>query len=147
MSQTAAALEEVAAQPVANQAPVLPPFSRLDALNWLEIPTNDLDRAAHFYETLLGIALRRENFGEAMALFPSAQQGVGAALVQRPFHKPGTSGPLPYLNADGVLEGALARVEAAGGKVIVPLTPVPGGFGTFACVLDTEGNHVGLHAH
>ena len=82
-----------------------------------------------------------------MALIPSSLTGVGAALVQRPFHKPGNTGPLPYLNADGILETALARVESAGGKVLVPLTPVPGGFGTFACVLDTEGNHIGLHAH
>ena len=137
---------QLAEQPVTKPIPH-PTFSRLDAVNWLEIPTTDLDRAVTFYETLLAVTLRRESFGEPMALIPSSQTGVGAALVQRPFHKPGTAGPLPYLNADGILSQALARVEQAGGKVLVPLTEVPGGFGTFACIVDCEGNHVGLHAH
>lgn len=136
--------EPTAAQPIPQPAPA---FSRLDAVNWLEIPTADLNRAVAFYETLLDVTLRREHFGEPMALIPSSLTGVGAALVQRPFHKPGNTGPLPYLNADGILPQALDRVTRAGGRVLVPLTEVPGGFGSFACVLDTEGNHIGLHAH
>jgi predicted enzyme related to lactoylglutathione lyase len=30
--------------------------------------------------------------------------------------------------------------------VLVPRTEIPGGFGYFACLQDSEGNHVGLHS-
>lgn len=118
-----------------------------DAVNWFEIPTTDLERAVGFYQQLLDTTLKVSFFGEPMALFPSAQEGVGGALVHRPRHQPANAGALVYLNADGRLDAALARTEEIGGKVLVPSTPVPGGFGSFAVVLDTEGNHIGLHAH
>ena len=51
-----------------------------------------------------------------------------------------------YLNADPDLDAALARVEPAGGKVVVPKTPLPPGMGHYARIQDTEGNLVGLHA-
>ena len=118
-----------------------------DAATWFEIPTTDLERATHFYQELLATALNVTFFGEPMALFPSAQEGVGGALVHRPQHQPAAAGPLIYLNTDGFLDEALARTEPLNGKVLVPKTPVPGGFGHFAVIEDTEGNHVGLHAH
>ena len=34
-----------------------------NAISWFEIPVLDLDRAQHFYETLLGHPLRREAMG------------------------------------------------------------------------------------
>ena len=50
-----------------------------------------------------------------------------------------------YLSCDGRLDAVLSKVVEAGGRVIVPRTPVPGGHGAFACMRDSEGNHVGLH--
>jgi hypothetical protein len=61
-------------------------------------------------------------------------------------HQPGTSGTVVYLNADPDLDAALARVEPAGGKVVVPKTALPPGMGHYARIQDTEGNLVGLHA-
>jgi predicted enzyme related to lactoylglutathione lyase len=43
------------------------------------------------------------------------------------------------------LDGTIARVPGAGGKILMKRTPVPGGFGAFACFKDSEGNHVGIH--
>jgi predicted enzyme related to lactoylglutathione lyase len=37
----------------------------------------------------------------------------------------------------------LKKVEAAGGKVVTPNTPIPG-MGAYARVSDTEGNVIGL---
>jgi predicted enzyme related to lactoylglutathione lyase len=30
--------------------------------------------------------------------------------------------------------------------VQLPKTQIPGGYGYYACVLDSEGNHIGLHS-
>jgi predicted enzyme related to lactoylglutathione lyase len=118
---------------------------RRDAANWFEIPSTNFERAVSFYERLLGVTLRRE--GGEMALFPSAQTGVGGSVVCRDWHKPAAAGALIYLNADGILPEVVARTKALGGKVMVPVTPVPGGFGHIACIVDSEGNQIGLHAH
>ncbi len=122
--------------------------AHLDAANWFEIPTTDLERATNFYDVLLGTTLRRDFFGEPMSLFPASTTGVGGALVQRESQQPSACGPLVYLNVDSGLAKAIERMESGKrGVVIVPITPVPGGFGSFAVVRDSEGNHVGLHQH
>ena len=119
---------------------------RQNAINWFEIPCEDLDRATNFYETLLGVEMRRENLDTPMALFPADQEGTGGTLVKRKFHKPGP-GTMVYLNCNGELDKVLARLPKAGGLVLMPKTPVPGGYGYYACFRDSEGNHVGLHSH
>lgn len=116
-----------------------------DAINWFELPVTDLARATKFYETVLATKLKPEVFnGVPNAMFPT-NQGVGGALVKDPRRKPLGDGALIYLNADGMLDACLARVEQAGGKVLLPKTHI-GDPGHIALVLDTEGNQVGLHA-
>jgi uncharacterized protein len=117
------------------------------ALTWFEIPCGDLDRAQQFYETVLETSLKRGDAGDVMCVFPASREGVAGALVKRPFMKPSPDGALVYLNCGGMLDEALRRVGPAGGLILMPKTPVPGGFGHFACVRDSEGNHVGLHQH
>ena len=120
----------------------------LDAVNWFEIPTNDLDRATAFYEMLLGEKMRVEVFGERIAMFPSSVKGVGGCLVQRDFQRPSDCGVLVYLNCDSGLDAAIARLKASGqGALVLSKREVPGGFGSIACIRDTEGNHVALHEH
>jgi hypothetical protein len=51
-----------------------------------------------------------------------------------------------YLNCQGELDAAAGRVKSAGGEVLVPVTAVPGGFGRYALIRDSEGNHVSLHS-
>ena len=118
------------------------------AATWFEIPTTDLERATLFYELLLNDSLRRENYGEPMHLFPSDPTAVGGTLVSREFQKPSTCGTIIYLNCRTGLAAAIKRMESGKrGEVIVPITKVPGGFGSFAVIRDSEGNHVGLHEH
>jgi predicted enzyme related to lactoylglutathione lyase len=123
------------------------PAADLDAVNWFEIPTGDLDRATDFYELLLGTPLRREVFGERMTLFPATQTGVGGALVHRASQQPSACGALVYLNCDSGIAAAIERMEAGKrGTLIVPITSI-GAHGAFAIVRDSEGNHIGLHEH
>jgi uncharacterized protein len=118
------------------------------AAAWFEIPCADLDRAQRFYETILGCRMKKNSFGddqELMCIFPAEPGGVAGALVKRPFQQPGNTGTMVYLNCDGELKGTIARVPGAGGTILIKPTPVPGGFGAYACLKDSEGNHVGLH--
>ena len=116
------------------------------AIHWFEIPCADLERAATFYETLLGVELKRATFGDPMAIFPYANGGTGGMLVQRRRQKPGPDGVVIYLNCNGKLDAVLGRVASGGGLILLPKTEIPGGFGWSACIRDTEGNHVGLHS-
>ena len=117
-----------------------------NAINWFEIGVSDLDRAAGFYQRTLGIDLRRENFaGLPIAVFPSAKDQVGGALVQDPKRPPGGGGTLVYLDAGGNLDACLERVAGAGGAVVMPRTDI-GVPGFIAAIRDTEGNVVGLHS-
>jgi predicted enzyme related to lactoylglutathione lyase len=104
----------------------------------------DLERARTFYETVLGTQLRVETHdGIPMAFFPKFD-GVGGALVKDARFRPAADGAVVYLDANGVLDDCVKRVEGAGGKVVLPKTDI-GEPGHIAVVLDTEGNRVGLH--
>jgi predicted enzyme related to lactoylglutathione lyase len=54
---------------------------------------------------------------------------------------------LVYFTAhSGDLSNELARVEAAGGKILVPRKEIGPDYGFMAVILDTEGNRVALHS-
>jgi len=52
-----------------------------------------------------------------------------------------------YLNGNPDLSNALSRIEAAGGKVVVPKTKISGEIGHMAFFIDPEGNTVALHSN
>lgn len=121
-------------------------MNKTNAINWFELPVLDLDRARRFYEQVLGTSLRTSTFGGTpMAMFPSSDDAVGGALIATDKRKPAGDGALLFLNANGALDECQRRIEAAGGKVVVPKTDI-GEHGHFLVLLDTEGNQVGLHA-
>ena len=115
-----------------------------NSLNWFEIPATNLDRAARFYEQTLGVQLRREDFGpDKIAIFPASEGGVAGSLVAGPNRRPSPEGSLIFLGAADVA-AALARATHAGGTSVSGIIDI-GEMGSFAIVLDTEGNRVGLH--
>jgi predicted enzyme related to lactoylglutathione lyase len=119
-----------------------------NAISWFELPTADLARAAKFYETVLNRKLiehTEDPTGDVMHIFPADPTGLMGALIRRTFMKPGQGGAVIYLNVDGDLDGAIARVPQAGGRMLMPRTAIPG-HGAYACFRDTEGNAVGLHS-
>jgi predicted enzyme related to lactoylglutathione lyase len=121
-----------------------------NAINWFEIPAVSFDRAVAFYSAILGASIHAEEFmGVRHGFLPTDEGGVGgaiiaAAVVPGADANPGHAGPTLYLNAGDQLEAIVARVEAAGGQVLAPPTPIAPQ-GAIAIFRDTEGNRVGLH--
>ena len=115
-------------------------------IGWFEISTSDLDRAIAFYSTLLGTKIEKTPFAPNYAFFPMEEMGIGGALQQTEGYEPSRQGTIVYLSVGDDLSEALARVEPAGGKILVPKTQISDEFGYYAHVLDTEGNRVGLHS-
>lgn len=121
-----------------------------NSLNWFEISVSDIKRASKFYETIFGITLQQmEMMGMQMAMFPSEDMNgkVSGGLVQGPMHKPSADGAKIYLNGNPDLANALSKVEAAGGKVVMPKTKITDDIGHMAWFVDTEGNTVALHSN
>lgn len=120
---------------------------QMNAAVWFEIPAADFDRAVGFYEKVLRTTLRREKFGPAdMAVFPCNEKGLAGAVMKGEGFKPASDGSVVYLASRVDLDQPLARVKAAGGKVVQPKTALPPGMGYFAHFVDSEGNRVGLHS-
>jgi len=117
-----------------------------NAVTWFEIPTTNFERATQFYEAVLDVKLRAFPGPEPCNMFPIQDGGVGGCIVHRALQKPTADGALVYLNAEGKLDASLKRAEKLGATVLVPRTEIPGGFGYYACLQDSEGNHVGLHS-
>lgn len=121
----------------------------VNSLNWFEIPATDFARAKAFYSKVLDAQIF-DNPNPAMkyAFLPCDQQkgGVGGAIVCGENFVPAMNGTVVYLNGGNDLSVPLARVESAGGKVILPKTEIGGGMGFMALFIDTEGNKVGLHS-
>jgi predicted enzyme related to lactoylglutathione lyase len=97
-----------------------------NALNWFEIPVNDFDRAKKFYETLYGGEIFEMPFpGGRYGMLPSdMQNGVGGGIVKGEGFEPSDKGTVVYLNGGDDLSTPLAKVEAAGGKVLMPKTSI-----------------------
>ena len=120
-----------------------------NAISWFEIPATDLDRAQKFYEAIFGVSLiPLDTPNLKMRMFPLENpMGVGGSInYAEGFYKPSaTDGPLIYLNANPDVQIVLDKIEAAGGKIIVPKTQISPEYGYMAVFIDSEGNRIGLH--
>lgn len=124
-----------------------------NTISWFEIPTEDLDRAQKFYETILGVQLIPMEFpGFQMRMFPVAdmnQDSVSGALVKTApgfYNNSETHGVLIYLNANPDVQLVLDKVEAAGGKILVPKTQISEQHGYMCVIADCEGNRIAFHS-
>ena len=120
-----------------------------NAINWFEIPVNNYERAKKFYETILDSTITDHpmpmpgNYG--VFSYNAESNCVGGAIIKAEDYKPSTEGSLVYLNGSDDLSAALAKIEPAGGKIIMPKTNIEEN-GFIAHFLDTEGNKVALHS-
>lgn len=116
---------------------------------WFDIPVADMSRAIAFYEALTGDALIRLPVAEEKetAIFPGDGDGSGGCLFAAPEDQPSHFGSRVYFDANPSIDEWLARVEPAGGRILVGKTEIGGGRGVFAYIEDSEGNRVGLNAH
>jgi predicted enzyme related to lactoylglutathione lyase len=122
----------------------------MSAISWFEIPSVDINRAQNFYEAVFNTKLiNMDNPNVKMRTFPVADmmKDISGAVVFHPdFYTPSSSqGTLIYLNGNPDVQIILDRVEAAGGKIMVPKTQISPEYGCMAVFIDTEGNRIGLH--
>ena len=120
----------------------------MDKVVHFEIPFDDKKRAMKFYAEafdwkLTDIAEMSYVMAETVAVndkqMPTEPGAINGGLFQRPKDAPN---PVLYVGVSSV-DRALKKVQAAGGRVVTPKTPIPG-MGAYARVADTEGNIVGL---
>ncbi|MGE0705911.1 MAG: VOC family protein [Vicinamibacterales bacterium] len=113
-----------------------------------EIPFENKQRAMTFYTSAFGWRLQdmpEMNYVMATTAdvdehhMPKAPGAINGGLFQRPKEAPA---PTIYVGVDSVAD-AIKKVEVAGGKIVTPMTPIPG-MGAYARVADTEGNVLGL---
>jgi predicted enzyme related to lactoylglutathione lyase len=113
-----------------------------------EIPFDDKARASKFYSETFGWKLTDiPEMSYVLAhtaavdenQMPKEPGAINGGLFQRPKEAPN---PVLYVAVSSIDE-ALKKIQAAGGKVVTPNTPIPG-MGAYARVADTEGNVIGL---
>lgn len=113
-----------------------------------EIPFDDKERAMKFYTDAFAWQLTdMPEMSYVMAptapvdenQMPREPGAINGGLFQRPNEAPN---PTIYVNVESIVE-AIKKVQAAGGKVVTPNTPIPG-MGAYARVTDTENNVIGL---
>jgi predicted enzyme related to lactoylglutathione lyase len=114
-----------------------------------EIPFDDKARAMKFYTEALGWRLMdMPQMDYVMAVTaavdenqrPKEPGAINGGMFQRPKEAPH---PTLYVDVESV-DDAIKKVEAAGGRVVTPKTPIPG-MGAYARITDTEGNVIGLY--
>jgi len=112
------------------------------SINWIEIPAVDHQRAVQFYSTLLDTPIEQgQTLGMPYSMLP---RGMGA-IATSDHVSPSAGGVTVYIHLGEDMSPALEKVEAAGGKVIVPKTPL-GEENFFAIIHDSEGNRIGLYS-
>jgi predicted enzyme related to lactoylglutathione lyase len=113
----------------------------------VEIPTVNFTRAVRFYQAIMGIHIEQVDMdGVQMGLFPGGDNAVSVALIGGGGYKPSADGTIVYLNAGDDLQIMLNKIEANGGKVLIPKTAIAPEMGFYAMFLDTEGAKLGLHS-
>lgn len=120
-----------------------------NAINWVEIPVTDFDRAKAFYSTIYDYQMPDMPMGPVrmgFLLYDQQGGGIGGAIVQGQGYAPTSKGVRVYLNGGNDLSVVLNRVEGAGGKIVLPKTQITPELGFFATFEDTEGNHISLHS-
>jgi predicted enzyme related to lactoylglutathione lyase len=119
-------------------------------IGYFEIPADNIDRAKHFYRSLLGWDIEPTT---------TLMDPAGAAALQ---YQDISTGPAQEgtMNRGGMckrqmnkniknfvmvtdIDKVLAKVEMLGGRILMPKTEIQG-VGQAAIIQDTEGNGIGL---
>tara|TARA_R110002073_G_scaffold53840_4_gene138847 strand:+ start:56310 stop:56678 length:369 start_codon:yes stop_codon:yes gene_type:complete len=118
-----------------------------NAINWFEIPVKDYERAKEFYSKVLAGEITDMHMEDIKygVLPHDEKEGVGGAIIKSDFSVPSVAGCTIYLNGGDDLQTPLSRIEAAGGKIVMPKTGI-GENGFMAQFFDTEGNKIALHS-
>jgi predicted enzyme related to lactoylglutathione lyase len=116
--------------------------------HWIEIPVTDFAHAAKFYETIFDAAEPIVNMAGGDVSFgylPGARDVGSVCLVAAPGYVPSETSTVVYLSTGNDLAPALARVEGAGGGILLPKTHIDPQ-GKRAQFGDPDGNRIGRHS-
>ena len=107
-----------------------------------EIPAAEPERAAAFYKQVFGWSI--EKWPGPMEYWmvttgADGAPGINGGLLKK---QAPTTATTNTIGVDSV-EKAIAAVKSAGGKLVIPKTPIPT-IGYFAYLEDTEGNLFGV---
>ncbi len=89
-------------------------------LDYVELPAKDMAASRAFYESAFGWSMTQ--FAPTYAATTSGDTDIGLQADQS--EQPGA--PLPVIQVEDV-EAALAAVTSAGGRILKPIYPFPGG--------------------
>lgn len=81
-----------------------------------------------------------------MGLFPNTGEGISVQIINGGDYKPSAQGTVVYLNGGDDLQKIADKIEANGGKILLPKTAIGPDMGFYAIFTDTEGNKLGLHS-
>ena len=103
-----------------------------------ELPADDPERLAEFYRRVFGWFIEKWS-GPAeywlVTTGPDDQPGINGGIARRAGATPATTNSIDVPSVDEFI----ARIEGAGGKVVIPKRVVPG-VGWLAYCQDTDGN-------
>jgi predicted enzyme related to lactoylglutathione lyase len=106
---------------------------------WYDLMTNDVEAAARFYGAVFGWEARDAGSGSGGYRLLLGETGLVGGLMLAPADA--HASPPAWLGHIGVkdVDGAAARVKAAGGAVLRAPLDIPDGVGRFAVAADPEG--------
>ena len=104
-----------------------------------EIPADDVERARKFYGDIFGWKIEDAQGMEYWLIESKGEHGINGGMMKRQAPEQCIT---IYMEVDSVDEYS-KKIQANGGKVVMPKTPVPG-MGWFAIALDTENNAFGI---
>ncbi len=124
----------------------------MDSVVHFEIPADDLGRAKEFYSTVFGWDISTSPMPsgddytsltttavDEKTYAPTEPGAINGGMTQREGQ---LTAPVITIGVSDT-DAALARIEAAGGSVVIPRTAIEG-MGAFAYFTDPEGNVMGL---
>ena len=124
----------------------------MDKVVHFEIPTDNLDRAKKFYSSIFGWELQDFQFAEGMTYtgvrtvpvdektyMPKEPGAINGGMMKR---NKDVSTPIITIHV-GSIDEYLKKIEAAGGKRVMPKQEVPD-MGYYSYFSDSEGNVIGL---
>lgn len=112
---------------------------------YFEIVSADAGRARKFYTQLFGWKIVDIGDPTYVMIDTGAGEGAIGGGVGQPQRESNSGGTKIYMRVDD-LQAYLDRAEQLGGHTVVPPTPLPGDFGSFAVFADPDGQLVGLWA-
>lgn len=94
-----------------------------EKIDYVEFPARDIDATKRFFEQAFGWSF--EDYGPDYVAF--SRQGLDGGFFRSEFAARVDRGSALVVFYSDDLEGTLAKVLAAGGEIIKPIFPFPGG--------------------